>query len=115
MSYYSHNICLFIAPTIVPSGVCNHYVGNLVEVSCTALQEYATVYWMLNNTQYDHSKPDIEITNLHIVSVITINNTSQHYNNTAIRCEGSYTNGQSFSSDEVTILLQGMYLSFFII
>ena len=115
MSHYSHNICLFIAPTIVPSGESIHYVGDLVTVTYIASQEYATVHWRLNNTLYDHSQPNIQITTARQVSFITFNNISQDYNNTAVRCEGSYTDGQSFSSADVTILLQGMYLSFFII
>ena len=101
------NICASIAPIISSSGESVHYVGDQATVTCTGSLEYATVHWMLNNTQYDHSQPDIEIINLRTVSVITINNISQDYNNSAIRCAGSYTNGQSFSSAEVTILLQG--------
>ena len=83
-----------VAPTIYPSGNSIHYVGDLVTVTCTGSLEYATVHWRLDNTQYDHSQPDIDITTLHTVSVITISNTSQDYHYTAIRCEGSYINGQ---------------------
>ena len=96
-----------MAPIISPSGECSHYIGDLVTVSCTGSQDYAMVHGMLNNTQYGHSQPNIQITTVHQVSFIIINNISQDYNHTVIRCEGSYTNGQSFSTAEVTILLQG--------
>ena len=95
-----------VVPIISSSGNGIHYIGDLVTVTCAASQEYAIVHWMLNNTQYDYSQPNIKITTVCTVSFITINNISQDYHYTAIRCEGSYTNGQSFSSDEVTILLQ---------
>ena len=95
------------APIIYPSAESIHYVGEPAAITCTAVNMYSEVHWRLNNTEYDRSQPDIEITSLRTVSVITINNILQDYNNTAIRCEGSYTNGRSFSSAEVTILLQG--------
>ena len=98
-------------PTISPSGECIHYVGDMVRVTCTGSHDYSTVHWMLNNnTRYDHSQPDIQITTINHVSFIIINNISQEYNNTAIRFEGSYTNGESFSNVEVTILLQGIII-----
>ena len=97
-----------LAPIIYPSAESIHYVRELAEIACTTVNMYSEIHWMLNNTRYDHSQPDIEITNPHTASVIIINNISQNYNNTAIRCEGFYTNGQSFSSAAVTILLQGM-------
>ena len=96
-----------LAHIIYPSVESIHYVGEPAVITCTAFYMYYEVHWRLNNTRYDHSQPNIEITNLRTVSVITINNISQNYNNTAIRCEGSYTDGQSFSSAAVTILLQG--------
>ena len=95
------------APIIYSSVESIYYVGELAAITCTTVNMYTEVHWRLNNTQYDHSHSDVEITTLHTVSVIIINNISQNYNNTAIRCEGSYTDGQSFSSAAVTILLQG--------
>ena len=78
-------------------------------MSCTASQEYSEVHWMLNNSRYNYfHTDDIEIDSRRTIAYIFISNITQEYNNTAIRCEGSYTNGQSFSSDEVIILLQGM-------
>ena len=80
-------------------------------MSCNLIQEPATFHWILNDTHYDHSQlPDIEIADHHTLLVITVNNVSQDYNNTAIRCEGSYRNNQSFSSAAVTILLQGIHI-----
>ena len=72
--------------------------------TCTGSQEYATVPWILNNTQFDHFKPDIESTTIRQVSFITINNIPQDYNNTVTKFEGSYTNGQLLSNAQVTVL-----------
>ena len=102
---YSKNMSL--APIITPSFKSIHYVGEPATIICITANSYSEVHWILNNTQYDHSQQNIEIITLHFVSVITINNISQNYNNTAIRCEDSYTNVQVYSSAEVTILLQG--------
>ena len=76
-------------------------------VMCTGLHEFSAVRWIINNTHYEHSRPDIEITTVRTISYIFVNNISHDYNNTAIRCEGSYRNGQSFSSAVATIFLQG--------
>ena len=100
-------VCLSLAPFIYASDNGIHYVGDLVTVMCTGFHEFSAVHWIQTNTQYEHFQSDIEINTVRTISYIFINNITHDYNNTAIRCEGSYTNGQSFSSAVATILLQG--------
>jgi len=100
---------LSVAPTISPSPEAITYVGEHATITCITFNNFNTVDWLINDTQYDPSQPDIVVTTpLRTISIILFNNISQHYNSTAIRCEGSYSNGQSFSSAEVRIILQGM-------
>jgi len=103
----SNTKTLNIAPTIFPSPEAIHYVGEPVTITCIGVNGFSTVQWLINDTQYDHSQPDIDVTKSCTLSYIVFNSISQYYNSTAIRCEGSYSSGQPFSSAEVAILLQG--------
>jgi len=97
----------FIAPTITPSREVIHYVGEYTAVTCTSANAFTTVYWWINDVQYNNTQPGIQVISHPAVAIIVIHNIPQEYNNSAVKCEVSYSNGQSFSSDEVRILLQG--------
>ena len=102
---------MFIAPHISPSPEAVYYVGDKIVITCTPSSDFTSVQWFINNMQYDNSQPDIMVNAIPgILSAISIRNILQEYDNTVIRCESFYSDDQLSSSEEITILLQGIII-----
>ncbi len=84
------------------------YIGDSPYISCISDDIVDNFHWKLNGSIYNETISNISTFNNPIESNLLWNSISIIYNNTNIACEASYSDGTNSTSNEVTILIQGM-------
>ncbi len=90
------------------------YIGDTASIACFSNDMVDTIIWELNGSIYNGSISNISISNNPHGSNLLWYSVSELYNNTIVNCGANYSDGTTSTSNEATILLQGMLLNIFI-
>ncbi len=86
------------------------YIGDKAYITCASLGigTIDNIHWKLNGSIYSETISNVSTFNNPQGSNLIWNSISKLYNNTNIACEAGYSDGTNSTSNEVTILIQGI-------
>ena len=86
------------------------YIGDSPYITCISntINIVDNFHWKLNGSIYNETISSISTYSNPKGSNLLWNSISKLYNNTNIACEARYSDGTNSTSNEVTILIQGM-------